>query len=84
MKKYELYLNKKNIETVYIDSINSNSHITKFLKNKSLKSIHFYDPVDNYLSRRIKKSCSINDIELTISFTCLTFLSDNDRSFEDI
>jgi len=77
MKKYELYLNKKNIETVYIDSINSNSHITKFLKNKSLKSIHFYDPVDNYLSRRIKKACSINDIELTIYDTPLFINNSN-------
>ena len=77
MKKYELYLNKKNIETEYIDSINSNSHITKFLENKSLKSIHFYDPVDNYLSRRIKKSCSINDIELTIYDTPLFINNSN-------
>ena len=77
MKKYELYLNKKNIETEYIDSINSNSHITKFLENKNLKSIHLYDPVDNYLSRRIKKACSINDIELTIYDTPLFINNSN-------
>ena len=76
MKNYEAFLKKNNIETHYIESIDDNSNISKFLKNTNFKSIHIYNPVDNYLSKRIDRACNANNIKLTI-YNSPQFINDS-------
>ena len=66
MKSYEKYLKKKKLDVVYIDSTENISDIREFIINldKKIKSIKIYDPVDNWLSRRINDSCEEKNIKI--------------------
>ena len=66
MKSYEKFLKKKKLDVVYIDSTENISDIREFIKNldKKIKSIKIYDPVDNWLSRRINDSCEEKNIKI--------------------
>ena len=69
MKHYEAFLVSKNIEVVYIESIDTISDIRElipFLKSKGITNINYIDSVDNWLQKRIEKGCTINTIERTI------------------
>ena len=78
MKNYEIYLNKKGIETIYIESNNNNSDIRNFLDFTEEKKINIYNPEDNWLEKRIKSKCSKNNIELSIIENPLFINSRND------
>lgn len=59
MKFYESHLVSKGYQVKYIDSTSPESGIIeliKKLKASSIDEIHFADPVDNYLQRRIKET----------------------------
>jgi deoxyribodipyrimidine photolyase-related protein len=61
MKHYEDYLNLNGYRVTYIESFDSKADIRNFLKFTSLQSdvdIHFIDPVDDWLSSRIKGSAA--------------------------
>ena len=60
MKEYENYLKNNSHSTHYIDSYDKASDIRNFIKDISGKidKIHFIDPVDFLLEKRIKNSCS--------------------------
>ena len=66
MKSYEKFLKKKKLDVVYIDSIENISDIREFIRNldKKIQSIKIYDPVDNWLSRRINDSCEEKNIKI--------------------
>jgi deoxyribodipyrimidine photolyase-related protein len=66
MKSYEKFLKKKKFDVVYIDSTENISDIREFIRNldKKIKSIKIYDPVDNWLSRRINDSCEEKNIKI--------------------
>ena len=66
MKSYEKFLKKKKLDVVYIDSTENISDITEFIRNldKKIQSIKIYDPVDNWLSRRINDSCEEKNIKI--------------------
>lgn len=66
MKSYEKFLKKKKLDVVYIDSTENISDIREFIRNldKKIKSIKIYDPVDNWLSRRINDSCEEKNIKI--------------------
>ena len=66
MKSYEKFLKKKKLDVVYIDSTENISDITEFIRNldKKIQSIKIYDPVDNWLSRRINDSCEKKNIKI--------------------
>ncbi len=66
MKSYEKFLKKKKLDVVYIDSTENISDIRKFIRNldKKIQSIKIYDPVDNWLSRRINDSCEEKNIKI--------------------
>jgi len=69
MKHYEVFVASKNIEINYIEAIEKVSDIRElipFLKSKGISSINYIDPVDNWLQKRIEKSCNINTIERTV------------------
>ncbi len=56
MKSYASYLESKKIKVNYISADDSQSDIRVFIKkNKKLKAIHFVDPTDNWLERRLTK-----------------------------
>ena len=78
MKNYEIYLNKKGIETIYIESNNNKSDIRYFLDKTEEKKINIYSPEDNWLEKRIKSKCSKNNIELSIIENPMFINSRND------
>lgn len=59
MKFYESYLQHQNISTEYIDAKNNLSDIREFishLKQVGTTKIHFIEPFDNWLEKRIKNT----------------------------
>ena len=64
MKNYNDYLIKKGLKVIYIDSQNNSSDIREFLKNTQAKQINIYNPVDNWLEKRISFICSEKNIEI--------------------
>ncbi|PQJ72919.1 cryptochrome/photolyase family protein [Polaribacter butkevichii] len=69
MKQYETFLNAKNIAVHYIASIESISDTRKlipFLKSEGITMLHYIDPVDNYLEKRLAQGCTTNAIERTV------------------
>ena len=60
------YLKEKNFVVDYIYSNNQNSDIRNFLPSlmkDGIEEVHFIDPVDFYLSKRIKEGCVQNNIK---------------------
>ncbi len=69
MKQYEAYLTSKNIEVNYVESSQPISDIRElipYLKSKYVTHIHYIDPVDNWLQKRIETCCSNSNIERTV------------------
>lgn len=64
MKFYESFLLMKGIEVGYIEAKDERSDIRQFIKSCDAKEVAFIDPVDNYLSRRLKDSCIARGILL--------------------
>ncbi len=67
MKFYESYLNSKNQSTVYVDCNNNLATIDSLFnhfKNEEIVCIHFIDPVDNYLSKKIEKNAKKYNLDL--------------------
>ena len=79
MKSYHSYLIGKNFDIEYIDSTNSKSDIKTFIKSldEKIKKIKIYDPVDNWLLKRIKEECTLKKIEIEIYNNSL-FINTND------
>ena len=66
MKHYEAFLSSKKIEVVYIESTQNIADIRAlipYLKSENITKIHYIDPVDNWLQKRIENQCAINTIE---------------------
>jgi len=66
MKNYFNYLIEKGLKVIYVDSFNDQSDIRVFLKNTEAKQINIYDPVDNWLEKRILGTCKKEDIEIKL------------------
>ena len=64
MKNYCNYLIEKGLKVIYVDSYEHQSDIRVFLKKTKAKQINIYDPVDNWLEKRILSVCKINNIEI--------------------
>ncbi len=65
MKFYESYLCEKGLNVVYIESQNELSDIRKlisFLKKSGINKLEYIDTTDNWLEKRITKTCSENSI----------------------
>lgn len=80
MKFYEGYLSQKGLSVKYIESAQKESDIRiliKKLHELEYTSIHVIDPVDDWLTKRIKKSCNENNLELRV-FESPMFLNSND------
>ncbi len=60
MKYYQGFLENKGIRVEYIDAQDKRSDIRIFnqeIRKKKITSIYYIDPVDNWLSKRLNKSC---------------------------
>jgi len=66
MKNYENYLLSKEIDVAYIETKNQESDIRIFLDKINVTEINIYHPEDNWLEKRIKKSCKKNNIKINI------------------
>lgn len=69
MKRYEAYLSSEHVEVHYIKSSQVISDIRKlipYLKSKNINHLHYIDPVDNWLQKRIENCCLSNNIERTV------------------
>ncbi len=80
MKCYEEYLTLKGLTVEYIDSAQKESDIRILIKQlyeRAYDSITIIDPVDEWLLKRIKKSCEEFKIELNINESQL-FLNSNE------
>lgn len=67
MKGYQAYLTGMGLDVVYIEAKEEQSDIRKLIEKTLAKKIHIIDPVDNYLERRIKETCTQRGIELYIN-----------------
>ena len=66
MKNYENYLLSRGIDVAYIETKNQESDIRIFLDKINVTEINIYHPEDNWLEKRIKKSCKKNNIKINI------------------
>ena len=66
MKNYENYLLSKGIDVAYIETKNQESDIRIFLDKINVTEINIYHPEDNWIEKRIKKSCKKNNIKINI------------------
>jgi len=66
MKNYENYLLSKGVDIAYIETKNQESDIRIFLDKINVTEINIYHPEDNWLEKRIKKSCKKNNIKINI------------------
>ena len=66
MKNYENYLLSKGIDVTYIETKNQESDIRIFLDKINVTEINIYHPEDNWLEKRIKKTCKKNNIKINI------------------
>jgi deoxyribodipyrimidine photolyase-related protein len=68
MKFYKSYLADQGKETHYIEATDELSDIRKLIKHlakeRGIEAIHYIDPTDFYLSKRIKETAKEFDIEL--------------------
>lgn len=67
MKQHEQYLQEKGIEVVYINTSNRLSDIRELLthlQGEGIEKIHYINPTDNWLEKRLKESSIDNSIEL--------------------
>lgn len=69
MKFYEQFLKDQGCDVVYIEAtqgLNKCEDLISAFDNYKIKELHVVDPIDNWVLRRIKKSCLQNAIELNI------------------
>jgi len=67
MKLHEQYLKSKGIEVTYIDTHHQISDIRELINSlheSGVEQIHFINPTDNWLEKRLKETSTINSIEL--------------------
>jgi deoxyribodipyrimidine photolyase-related protein len=77
MKFYENFLKGKAGGIEYIDGTAEESDIRKlipYLKKKGVTEIHYIDPVDDWLEKRIEKACRANNIK-TVKYENPKFLN---------
>ena len=68
MKAYADELNERGIELYYIDATDERSDVRvliEALSENGTDRLHIIDPTDDWLSKRIQRSCAENGVELT-------------------
>ena len=83
MKAYEAYLKRQQIEVNYIEAIGDYSDVRELiplLKQKGIAHINYIDPTDNWLQKRIQKSCEECGITSTVFDSALFLNTKKDLS----
>ncbi|MBZ0182024.1 MAG: cryptochrome/photolyase family protein [Melioribacteraceae bacterium] len=73
LKNYEALLNQKKIKTEYLNYVDIKgepAYLEKFLKRSKIDIIHFIDPVDFILEKRLNKLSVKKQIYSTPNFLC--------------
>lgn len=81
MKFYEEYLSQKGLNVKYIESAQEESDIRiliKKLHEYGYTSINVIDPIDDWLSKRIKKTCLQFNIDLIVQESPMFLNTNND------
>ncbi|MFZ9046630.1 MAG: cryptochrome/photolyase family protein [Cyclobacteriaceae bacterium] len=58
MKAYQNKLEAEGYSVIYVEAHDEQHDVRKLISYLDLKTIHYVDPVDNYLRRRITESCN--------------------------
>ena len=77
MKSYKLFLEDKGYDVSYIESNECNSDIRELIETLDINKIKIYNPVDNWLSKRISQSCSKKNIQIE-TYENPLFINNND------
>ena len=77
MKSYKLFLEDKGYDVRYIESNECNSDIRELIETLDINKIKIYNPVDNWLSKRISQSCSKKNIQIE-TYENPLFINNND------
>lgn len=77
MKSYKLFLEDKGYDVRYIESTEGNSDIRELIETLDINKIKIYNPVDNWLSKRISQSCSKKNIQIE-TYENPLFINNND------
>ena len=77
MKSYKSFLENKGYDVRYIESTESNSDIRELIETLDVNKIKIYNPVDNWLSKRISQSCSKKNIQIE-TYENPLFINNND------
>lgn len=81
MKFYENYLRVRGFRVNYIDAAEETADIRKlipYLKQQGFNEIHYVEPVDNWLEKRILKASDSNGIK-TYKYDSPTFLNSEEE-----
>jgi deoxyribodipyrimidine photolyase-related protein len=66
MKSHQQFLLGKKYDVRYIDSHQPASDVRQFIETLSAAALHVIDPVDDYLSKRLRKKCQQKGIKLQV------------------
>lgn len=81
MKWYAAFLESKKVEVIYIESANPLSDVRRLvadLKSKSIARIHYIDPTDNWLGKRLASAAAKANIEI-IEYSNPLFLNSKEE-----
>lgn len=80
MKQHEQWLLQQDFKVTYIPATDERSDVRVFIKqlDNKVKSIKCYDPVDDWLSKRLEKACHEVNIDLRIDESPLFINSSSD------
>lgn len=79
MKFYESYLKSLGLEVTYVSATDNTHDVRKCISDlKNVSEIHVVNPVDDWLERRLKKSCEKSSIKLEIHETHYFLNSEED------
>lgn len=62
MKVYEVFLQNFDIQVEYVDATSEQSDVRRLIQDIKAECLHFVDPVDDYLKRRITETCTKEEI----------------------
>ena len=64
MKYYESYLRENGIKVSYIEAVSEQNDIRILLNELKTATIQYYDVCDNWLEKRIRKTCKDNELQI--------------------
>ncbi len=66
LRRYADVLQSSGHDVTYVESFQAESDIRHFFNTVTAETVHVFDPVDNYLERRLRQACSDKEIALKL------------------